>query len=258
VRLSSEVIGVSRLTVTDRAAMLELMQRHYENVLPDRFFYDLDQKTSVIFVREPEHGALCGFSTQAVVECAAVLDIDTPNATGEARRQVAIFSGDTIVDRRYWGDPALGQAWGRFALGFIEDHPDASCCWFLISQGFRTYRYLPLFFREFYPRHDRPTPAWAAERIASLARQMFGPRFDARRMVVPADEESYRVREEYAAAGERVVADPHVAHFEALNPFHRRGDELCCLAPLSRENFTPAAWRVIRRSTAAVVGANGP
>jgi len=264
VRLSSEVIGVSRLAATDRAAMLELMQRHYENVLPDRFFYDLERKTSVILVREPEQGALCGFSTQAVVEIGdesgveSLAAIGTKNPVGEPGRRVAIFSGDTIVDRRYWGDPALGQAWGRFALQFIEDHPDASCHWFLISQGFRTYRYLPLFFREFYPRHDRPTPAWATERIAGLARQMFGPRFDARRMVVTADEESYRVREEYAAAGERAAGDPHIAHFHALNPVHRRGDELCCLAPLTRENFTPAAWRVIRRSAPAVVGAHAP
>jgi len=94
VRLSSEVIGVSRLAATDRAAMLELMQRHYENVLPDRFFYDLERKTSVILVREPEQGALCGFSTQAVVEIGdesgveSLAAIGTKNPVGEPGRRV--------------------------------------------------------------------------------------------------------------------------------------------------------------------------
>ena len=43
--------------------------------------------------------------------------------------------------------------------------------------------------------------------------------------------------------GER-LRDPHVRFFHGRNPDHARGDELCCLAPLTRANFTPAAYRV--------------
>jgi hypothetical protein len=39
--------------------------------------------------------------------------------------------------------------------------------------------------------------------------------------------------------------DRHVRFFVERNPGHERGDELCCLAPLTRDNFTRAAWRVI-------------
>jgi hypothetical protein len=41
------------------------------------------------------------------------------------------------------------------------------------------------------------------------------------------------------------LRDPHVCFFLARNPGHASGDELCCLAPLTRANFTPAAYRVI-------------
>ena len=41
------------------------------------------------------------------------------------------------------------------------------------------------------------------------------------------------------------LRDPHVRYFAELNPGHARGDELCCIAPLTRENFTLAAQRVI-------------
>jgi len=30
--------------------------------------------------------------------------------------------------------------------------------WLLITSGFRSYRFLPLFWREFYPRYDSVTP----------------------------------------------------------------------------------------------------
>ncbi len=47
------------------------------------------------------------------------------------------------------------------------------------------------------------------------------------------------------------LRDPHVRFFAERNPRHKDGEELCCLAPLSRENFTPAAYRVLGREPAA-------
>jgi hypothetical protein len=223
--------------------MLDLMQHHYCNVRAERFHRDLKQKQSVILVREPQQHSVCGFSTQTIVE-----------RNHDGRRRLALFSGDTIVDRRWWGDPALGQAWGRFVLQWLDEHPGAECDWFLISQGFRTYRYLSLFFREFYPRYDRPTPPDATARIAAWATQLFAERFDASRGVIRAEADGYSLRDDLAQSGDRAVADPHVAHFLQLNPGHRRGDELCCLAPLSRDNFTRAAWRVIDRPVPVDVG----
>ena len=42
------------------------------------------------------------------------------------------------------------------------------------------------------------------------------------------------------------------AIFVGKNPEHAQGEELCCLAPLSRYNFTPAAYRVIGPKPAAL------
>ena len=39
--------------------------------------------------------------------------------------------------------------------------------------------------------------------------------------------------------------DPYVRFFAERNPGHSDGNELCCLAPLTRANFTAAAYRVI-------------
>jgi hypothetical protein len=45
-----------------------------------------------------------------------------------------------------------------------------------------------------------------------------------------------------------------VRFFLERNPHYDRGDELCCLAPLTQENFTRAAYRVINASAPAVTG----
>ena len=48
------------------------------------------------------------------------------------------------------------------------------------------------------------------------------------------------------------MADRDVRYFQERNPGHARGDELCCLAPLTRANFTRAAYRVIGPESAIV------
>ena len=46
------------------------------------------------------------------------------------------------------------------------------------------------------------------------------------------------------------LRDPHVRFFLERNPGHAAGDELCCIAPLTRSAFTEAAYRVIGPETA--------
>ena len=68
------------------------------------------------------------------------------------------------------GDTALASTWGKFVMDLIEEHEQSALYWFLISKGFRTYRYLPLFFREFYPRSDHPTAEEPLRIVTALGR----------------------------------------------------------------------------------------
>lgn len=232
-RLTGRLINVSELTSADRRDMLALMDRHYQGVSAQRFAADLDDKDWVIGLFDRSHEWL-GFSTQTVL---------TANVAGLPVR--ALFSGDTIVAREHWGDPALSHVWGQLSLKLIDHSDDAPLYWFLISQGFRTYRFLPVFFHEYYPRPDVPTPPAVQEVLTALAAQRFADHFDAARGVVQAGRDQYCLRESLAEVPESRRRDPHVAYFLQANPGHAAGDELCCLAPLTRENFTMAAWRVI-------------
>jgi hypothetical protein len=61
------------------------------------------------------------------------------------------------------------------------------------------------------------------------------------------------LRSGVAEITEQRLRDPHVRFFAERNPGHASGDELCCIAPLTRENFTPAAYRVIGSTPVSAV-----
>lgn len=214
--------------------MLELMDRHYANVTPDVFEADLAEKEWIIQLADPSTGRLCGFSTQMVLD--TIVD-DRPIK--------ALFSGDTIIDRQYWGDQALTHAWGRFALSLVAEQPGVDWYWFLISQGYKTYRFLPIFFHEFYPCRDRPEPPRIAAILRALAEEKFPGDYDGTAGIVRAGVRQYHLRTGVADATPVRMRDAHVRFFVEKNPGHSSGDELCCIAPLSRENFTTAAYRVM-------------
>lgn len=233
-KLLSHLVPITELTPSQRHAMLGLMCRHYDGVVEDIFQRDLDEKDWVLLLCDSS-GIIRGFSTQKL------LDFD--NAGTPIR---VLFSGDTIVDREHWGDRALGQAWGNLALQLLEADPARELYWFLISQGYRTYRFLPLFFHEFYPRYDQKTPPAMKSLIDQLAAQRYGRDYVAAEGVVHPAAQQYRLRAELGQVSDLRQQDPHVRFFVTANPRHADGAELCCLARITRENFTPAAWRVIQ------------
>jgi len=240
-KLAGRLVRVDEVTPGQRDDMFALMDRHYDNVRRATFEADLAEKHWVIQVLDADSGSVCGFSTQMLLDVEAA-----------GRDVKALFSGDTIVARDHWGDSALARAWGQLALSLIDATGGGELYWFLISKGYKTYRFLPLFFHAFYPRHDAPTPAWAAAVIHALGRAKFPQAYDAGTGIVRGWPSKERLRPGLADVTPERLRDPHVRFFAGRNPGHAGGDELCCVAPLTRENFTPAAYRVIGPGPVAV------
>src|SRR5438874_9967725 len=130
-RLKGFLVRTSAVTEQQRGEMFALMCRHYDNVDPSTFAADLAEKQWVILLLDPQTEALCGFSTQVLLDA---------EVAGQPVK--ALFSGDTIVARERWGDNTLAQVWGRLALSLIDRLPASELYWFLISKGYKTYRFL--------------------------------------------------------------------------------------------------------------------
>lgn len=240
-RLAASLVEAANVTPSQRDEMFALMHDHYANVHRHLFEADLAEKRWVILVSDPATSRLRGFSTQTLLD-----------AEVDGRPVKALFSGDTIIHRECWGDIALSRAWGRLALALIDAHRGGELYWFLISQGYKTYRFLPLFFYNFYPRHDTPTPDRVRAVLDTLARERYSEAYDPTHGIVRATPFQYRLRPGVADVTPERLSDPHVGFFHVRNPGHSRGDELCCLAPLMRANFTPAAYRAIGTEPAAL------
>jgi hypothetical protein len=224
--LDSQIVMVKDLRTEDAAQMCRLMQAHYEGVTEHQFTADLEAKQWVILLRHDCQ--LCGFSTQVAFE--HVVD-------GTAVR--ILFSGDTVIEKSHWGSLALPVAWGRLMLALLADRPGTSLYWLLTSKGYKTYRFLPVFFREFHPCYCLETPPFEKNLLQSVAVRQFGSRYDPATRILRAKPGDQRLRDGIADLDNHRLRDPHVAFFQKQNPGHACGDELVCLARFHPENLKP-------------------
>ncbi len=210
--------------------MYALFAAYYAETSYERFAADLVAKDYAIELTAG--GSLCGFSTLVLLEF---------SASGASQR--AIYSGDTIIDHRFWGEQALATAFCRFAGAVKAADPGTPLYWFLITKGHRTYRYLSAFSREYYPHPARPTPPFAAECIDVLARGRFGDAWKSDLGIVRFARSRGQLRTEWAEPHPSLAARPEVQFFLERNPGHASGDELCCLTELAGANLRSYARR---------------
>ena len=124
-------------------------------------------------------------------------------------------------------------------------YPHGRYYWLLLTSGFRTYRFLPVFWRDFLPRFDAVERRETRALLNHLALKRFGKQFDASAGVVRFRYPQQLCPELRGIPAERLI-DPHVQFFAARNSGHERGDELVCLTELSPENLTVAGRRMVR------------
>jgi hypothetical protein len=235
--LTGSVVSRASLTASDRDRMYDLLFKYFAGTARDRFEADLQEKESVVLLRDVR-GRIEGFSTYMRIE----IPIDGQDI-------VAFFSGDTIVAREYWGETILSRLWSQTVFAeadrIVAERPTAQVYWFLICSGYKTFRFLPVFFREFYPHPAATTPPHIRGILHSLGQRKFGPHYDSTSGIVRLPHAS-ALRHGVADLTEHRLRDPLVAFFTAVNPRHAEGEELACLTRISRTNLTRAGDRMVR------------
>ena len=229
-RLEARVRPVQTLDERQTLEMFRLYDTHYAASSFELFRRDLAAKSHVIDLRAG--GILRGFST------AEVLAFELEGVGSQA-----IFSGDTIVDPEFWGEQALVQAFCRYAGDIKACQPGRPLYWFLISKGYRTYRYLSLFAKDYYPHHAQPTPRAVQERLEHLARLKFGDAFDSATGLIRFPTSMGHLRAPLTCVRSHLLEHPAVAFFLERNPRYHAGEELACLTELSAANLRSFAKR---------------
>lgn len=237
--LTGETHIPADLPISAQRQMFHLLSQFFENVTWDQFQHDLSEKEWVFLFRDAE-GTIQGFSTLMRIR----FELD-----GEII--VAFYSGDTIIHPDFWHEMELPRLWGGhvFSLAdqIYEDEPSARVYWFLISSGYKTYRFLPVFFRTFYPSYRQPTPSSVQAILEKLGRIKFGDRYESASGVIRMDNAA-PLKSGVAELSPRRLKNRDIAFFAQVNPGHARGDQLACLVEINRANVTRAGKRMLAGS----------
>ncbi|MEZ5302762.1 MAG: hypothetical protein R3F11_19305 [Verrucomicrobiales bacterium] len=236
--LVSEPRAVRDLAEPEIGAMWALYSRYYGGTSEPLFRADLARKTDVILSRDAG-GGVRGFST-----------IEVSRAKFEGEEIAVIFSGDTIIDHRFWAKNDFAFAWLRFAAAAKSRAPGIPLYWLLIVKGHRTYRYLHVFACRYFPAPGWGTPAREQRLIDQLAGDRFGSAYHPARGIVRFPDSHGHLKPEWAAVPVNARARPEVAYFLRRNPGYASGDELVCLCEIAEDNMKGLTRRVFRQGLA--------
>ena len=209
---------IDRVSPADVLKMYGIFQRYYENADLDTFLHDMSRKTGVFLLCRRSDREIVGFSTVATMD----MHIDGKPIKG-------VFSGDTIIERDYWGSRALPLAFFLYLVRVVLRHPLTPVFWLLISKGYKTYLLLANNFFRFYPhpeiRYQQYQPI-----IPQYCERLFPGYYDAKRGVLDFGPDYQRLKADVAPINDDVRrASQAVAFFEACNPEWHRGTELPCV-----------------------------
>lgn len=231
VKLHGEIIKIDSLTIETINAMYALMDEFYDRITPSAFQKDLSEKDYSIMLYG-QNNALKGFSTQKIMQI-----------TVGKQEMYGVFSGDTIIHKDYWGSLALFKVFIQHFLAYGEKYPEFY--WFLISKGYKTYKILPVIFKEFYPRVNVETPSWEKSIMHAFGKTKYSHEYDETSGVIKYKTVKDRLKDGVAEITEKQLKDKDIQYFLSVNPEYDQGNDLVCLTKLCVDNLRPTARRLL-------------
>lgn len=233
-QLHPKITPIQQLDLDSINAMYRLYADYYACTNLVAFQKDLSQKNTVLQIFNDDK-QLIGFTT-----------ILNYAISYQGQTLQIIYSGDTIMAEPYWGTPILAFSWLKFAGSIKAKYPEQSLYWFIIVKGHRTYRYLPVFSKVFYPNYQYPTPPWEQHLIDHLANATFGKYYQKTLGTVHFPISQGHLKQHWAQIPEKLLQRKDIQFFKQKNPNYHLGDELVCLCKLDENNLKPLAQRLFQ------------
>lgn len=225
---------VSDISENDRSQICSLYLSYYDGSDEHRVLSDLEEKTEVLLLYHED--SLVGFTTLQLYDF----------EWKEALVQI-IYSGDTVVHHKHWGQQALAFAWIANLGKLKRERPDVPLFWFVILKGHRTFKFLPAFAKSFYPH-------WSIDRsdlkplADALAIEKFGDAYSPDTGIVVFKESRGHLKPNIALPSKEEINKPMVQFFLERNPGYVVGNELVCLCEVTEENMRPLTKRIFKRN----------
>ena len=222
--LYAKTMSVSQLDTSLRRTMYSLLELYYDCTDWQRFNADLDAKDAVIVLFDKSMHRLRGFSTLKTAK------IERADGTICS----AVYSGDTVVEKAYWGQKVLGVAFLRYLWLQKARRPFQPLYWFLISKGYKTYLLMANNFETHYPRFEHDTPKAMKRLLDDIGTHFFPSHYCAESGLIQFESSLGQLKEGIAEVGDlKTVTHPRIKFFDDVNPKWREGVELACIAEMT-------------------------
>ena len=216
--LTTRYQKVNTLNVQDITRMYELFQENYAFSPLSTFISDMEKKDGVFVVREKATARIVGFSTMGIYQFKL-----------GGRKAIGLFSGDTILERTYWGSRSLSQAIALKMFWESCKRPFTPQYWTLLSKGYKTYLLVTNNFKEYYPSRHGDDPRMEAM-VKEYCEAMFPGKLVPEKMILDFGPNANCLKDGVAGITDELRRHPDIAFFEKRNPGWHQGNELPCLA----------------------------
>lgn len=222
--LKGKIVSIDKISNKDIDEMYELMTKFYDNMEKDVFTMDFYNKDYCIILKD-EKGNIKGFSTQKLI-----------NFSIEGKEIHGIFSGDTIIHKNSWGSLELFRIFADFFFDIGEKYEDFY--WFLIVKGYKTYKILPTFFKEFYPNSLTGIPVEMKKIMDNFGKNFYPEEYNKKTGVIEYKKiKKDKLKEGVADITERHLKNKDIKFFQEKNPKYFMGNDMVCIAKLKKENL---------------------
>lgn len=228
--LTYTLINKDQLSSAQLEIMFGLMAENYDHVSREMFVNDLSNKHYVGLIKDLDDN-IQGFTTYAI----------NPKNSGTSAYNI-IFSGDTIIHPQFWGTQIMSKGWSYTIGMMIQSDPGKKWYWYLMSKGHRTYLYLPIFFKEFYPSpHDHTMENCLKQIAHEVSNKLFGNSWKRDLGVIQFEDNHGELNAQMVEATFKKKNSPYISFFLQKNPGFTKGDELVCIVPLYLNNLIRSA-----------------
>lgn len=221
-KVKAQTVCTTQLTAIQMDRMYSLFSKYYDNHDKLKFMADLFDKTHVVLLKDATDGSIQGFSTLLKV-----------NIRKKGINAIGIYSGDTVLEKEYWGSTALGNAFLKYIWLEKAKNPLRPVYWFLISKGYKTYLLMANNFKTYYPRHDQQTPEKYKNVMDVFYQSRFKENYNPKSGIIEMESSSCRLKEKIAELTPELTKNVKINFFAQKNPNWHKGFELTCLAQMT-------------------------
>ena len=219
-------LPINRVSVIEVQQMYRIFESYYAHTDLDTFLRDMSKKSGVILIRTRGDHQVVGFST--------IVNMAMPIGRLQSR---GVFSGDTIVEKAYWGSRALHLAFYRYIIWQKIRKPFTPLFWLLISKGYKTYLLLANNFERYYPHPEHRCPELFPV-VRTYCDSLFPGHYDPDREILDFGQQAQRLKEGVAAVTDELARrHDKIRFFAERNPSWQQGTELPCVGVVTLGNL---------------------